>query len=550
VTIEILSDDALLNLFRHYVNVYPRFWPMLAHVCQRWRRIIFESPRGLDLRLYCTYGTPVLKTLEYWPPLPLVLNYGGSPELNPPAPEDEKNIMAALKQSDHVRFISLTVTTSLVEKLSTISEPITELEEINLLSRDDLQLTLPDVFRSGPRLRTLRSTRIAIPALPQLLSPPTGLVELQLHEIPKLGYFCPKAFANALSGATRLETLSLHFHSLPPRRNHLRMPLRSDSERTVLSALTFLKYRGTSKFLDSFVARIDAPRLEDIDITFSSQPTMDASQLGRFIERTEMQISLLQADIVISTDAISISFTSSSTSTPLRLQIPCKQLDWKLSSMTQVCDRFSPFLFRVNNLGVNATQLSSERDEVDGEQWLALFRVFCGARSLWITGELTSHVLCALGKTDGDVSVLLDLRHLRVGSSLAIYGPSWDAVQSFLTWRWASGHPLQINAPSYLCHICRGTFEQKEELRNHLVYGHTYGIKCFYCSYLNFMQVLPRHEELLREHLTSKHVYVPPTDSLPASDLFELFTRLVPSILSDETGTSKDADTDADTDIE
>jgi hypothetical protein len=315
--------------------------------------------------------------------------------------------------------------------------------------------------------------------------------------------------------------------------------------RVDLPALTCLKYRGTSKFLDSLVARIDAPRLKDIDTTFSSQPTMDASQLGRFICRIEMQLSLDRANVKLSGRAISISFTGS---TPLRLQIPCKPLDWQLSSMAQMCDQCSPFLFRVNNLGINTTISSSGQDDVDGEQWLALFRAFHSARTFWVTGELTTDILCAFGKADGEhANVLPALRHLRVGSPLAMYGPSWDAVRSFLAARWISSHPVRINAPSYLCHICRGTFEEKEELRSHLVLSHLYRIVCSYCGDLERIQLLA-YEELLREHIASKHLNVSPTDMLRASDLFELFTKLKPSVSPDETGTSTDADTDANPD--
>jgi hypothetical protein len=490
-----------------------------------------------------------LKTLEFLPPFPLILKYGGSPELNPPAPEDEENIVAALKQSDQVRSVNLTVTKSLVEKLSTISEPFTELEELVLLSLDNLQLALPGAFRWGPRLRTLHSTRVAIPTLPQILSPPTDLVDLQLHEIPKLGYFCPEAFANALSGATRLEILSLDFLSLPPRRNHLRFPPQSgNSERSFLSALTCLEYRGTSKFLDSFVARIDAPRLEDIDITFSSQPTMNASQLGRFIGRIEMQISPHQANIELSADAISIYFTSSKTSTPLQIQIPCKPLDWQLSSMAQICDQFSPFLFSVKRLGLTATQWSSEQADVDGEQWLELLRAFGGARSVWVTGRLTTDVLSALGKADSEyTTVLPSLRRLRVGRPLSMYEPSWDVVQSFLALRWISGRPVQVNMPSLPCHVCSITFERKEELRSHLVYGHAFRMVCSYCDDFELMQV-PGYDQRLREHLTSKHVGVPPTDILRVSDLFELFIKLKPSVFPDKTRAVTDSTSDSDSD--
>jgi hypothetical protein len=217
--IETLSDDILLNIFRHSLEASAPFWFTLAHVCRNWRQIILTSPQALHLRLYCTHGTPVLKTLDCLPPFPLVLNYGGFPTLRPPAPEDEDNIMVALEKSDRVCSISLTISSSLLKRLSTISEPFSELEKLTLLSQENVQLILPGAFWWGHRLRTLHSTRIAFPSLPQLLLPSQDLVDLQLHEIPGVGYFSPEAFTNALCGMTQLQTLSLHFLSLPPRRN-------------------------------------------------------------------------------------------------------------------------------------------------------------------------------------------------------------------------------------------------------------------------------------------------------------------------------------------
>jgi hypothetical protein len=217
---KMLCDDILLKIFRQYLDVTPRLWPILTHVCRRWQQVILGSPLGLQLRLYCTYGTPVLKNLDFWPPLPLVINYGGSPMLDPPTPEDDDNIIAAFKQSDRINSITLTLTNSLLEKLSTIPESFSELEELVLLSQDNLHLTLPNAFRWGTRLQTLHVTRITIPALPQLLSSSTDLVDLQLHEIPMAGYFSPQAFSNVLSGASHLRSLSLHFLSFPPRRNY------------------------------------------------------------------------------------------------------------------------------------------------------------------------------------------------------------------------------------------------------------------------------------------------------------------------------------------
>jgi hypothetical protein len=273
-----LSNDVLLNIFRHYLDATPRLWHILACVCQGWRRNIFTSPLGLNIRLYCTYGTPVLKTLDFWPALPIIVQYGGSSYLDPPSPEDDDNIVAALKQYSRVSSINLTVTRSLLEKLSTISEPFSELEELALLSEDNVQVTLPSSFQWGLRLCTLHSTGIAFPSFPQLLLPSQNLVDIQFYKIPSAGYFSPEAFANALSGMTQLRVISLYFLSLPRRRSYLSLPP-PPGGRILLPALTRFKYRGTSKYLDCLVARIDAPHLEDIDITFFSQPTMDASLL-------------------------------------------------------------------------------------------------------------------------------------------------------------------------------------------------------------------------------------------------------------------------------
>ena len=398
LTAVIYSEDIFLNVFRYFIAATPHIWPILVWVCRRWRQIAFASPLGLKLRLHCTHGMPVLKSLDCWPALPITVKYGGVPNLDPPAPADDDNIIAALKQSGRVSSISLTVTSSLLEKLSAISETFSELEELVLLSQENMQQTFPSTFLWGPRLRTVHSTGIAFPSLPLLLLPCQDLVDLQLHKIPSSGYFSPEAFTSALSGTPQLRSLTLHLLSCPRRRSYFSLPPPT-GERIVLAALTHLKYRGTSKYLDVFVTRIDAPHLRDIEIRLFSQPTMDALQLGQFIQRTEMHTSLSRAKVETSADAISISLTNSYASTPLRFQISCKQLNWQLSCMAQICDRISPFLFHVGELGIHVAQPPDEQDDVDGEQWLDLLHSFKfgAAESFRVNGELTAGILCALG---------------------------------------------------------------------------------------------------------------------------------------------------------
>ena len=513
---EMLSDDILLNIFQRYLDATPQHWPILTYVCRRWRQVISSSPAGLRLRIYCTHGTPVSKILEYSPPFPFIINYGGPPMLSPPAPEDDDNIIAVLQQSDRVNSISLTLTTTLLGKLSTVSEPFSELEELVLLSQDKLQLTLPSAFRWGPRLRTLHVTRITIPSLPPLLSSSTDLVDLQLHEIPIAGYFSPhwQAFADALSGASHLRSLSLHFLSCPPRRSYVGLP--SSSHRIVLPALTCFKYRGTSKYLDIFVARIDAPHLGDIDVIFFNQPTMDALQLGKLIRRIDIQTLLTEAHIQTSAHAISIFIKNSNTPIRVRLQISCQQLDWQLSSMAQVCGQFSWLRSRVNDLTINTNELANEcpSGRHEGKQWLQLFRSFSGARTLSLVGGLTTYILCALGPAgeeggregtiDRPVLPALDNLHLR--RPMPIH--RLDAAQTFIRSRHdvieLSCHPsdseLQVQCPR-----CRtGISFTQGQIREHLATQHASEMVCSYCQGLGKAFNI-QHISQFQDHLRTQH---------------------------------------------
>ena len=447
-----LSSDVLLNIFLHCLDDSPQFWATLVHVCQVWRQIVFASPRTLHLRLICKHGTPVLKTLGCWPPLPITIRYGGSPALEPPSYEDEENVLTALEQSDRVSSISLTITSSLLAKFQFffLGVPLdfSDLEDLVLLSQHPSGLALPSTFKWGSRLRRLHSTGIALPALPQLLLPSLDLVDLQLHEVPGVGYFSPEAFAIALSGMTQLQTLSLHF--LSPASRPRRIGL-SPAERFVLPALTHLKFRGASEYLNNLVARIDTPGLVDVEVRFFNQLIFHQSELGEFIGRIEMQMSHLRADIIFSEKDVSIFFTRPEAPARLTMFISCEEFDWQLSSMAQICDHEFPFLSSIQDLRIVTPKRSSVLDDdVGGEQWLDLVRGFDGAKDFHVAGELAADILCALRPVDGGhTTVLLSLQKLILPGIVSLR-PLRDAVESFTTLRRLSGHPVQEYPPLLL----------------------------------------------------------------------------------------------------
>ena len=350
--------------------------------------------------------------------------------------------MAALKQSGRVCSIDLTITSSLLPRFLTIEEPFTELEELVLLSRDNVQLTIPGTFRWGPRLHRLHSTRIAFPTLPQLLSSSRDLVDLQLLEIPSIGYLSPKAFANALSGMTRLQSLSLHFLSPTSRPSHV--GVQPPGERIALPALTCLKFRGASEYLNDFVTRIDAARLKDTEVTFFNQLIFHISPLVRFIDQIEVQRSHREAVILSSGNAISLTFTQPGTYARFTLQVSCEHLDWQLSSMAQICDQFSTsgFLFGVTDLLINTTQPSSGQEDADSEHWLELIHSFSGIEKFSLDGGLMTNILRALQAAEWENNPLPALKYLSIAGVTSC--DLLAAIRLFITPLQASGRLVQV----------------------------------------------------------------------------------------------------------
>ncbi len=346
--------------------------------------------------------------------------------------------MAALKQSDRVSSIHLTITESLLEKLPSIEGTFSELEDLVLLSEGSGWLTLPSTFRWGPRLRSLHLTRITFPAPLQLLFSSRNLVDLQLHEVLCPWYFSPEALTNALSVMAQLRSLSFHFLSSA---NCINVPPLS-GKRVVLPALTRLDFRGFDAYLGCLVARIDAPLLGDIEITYFDDPISDVPKLCGFIDRIEMQKSHRQAYILSSERAISISLTQRGTPTRLKLQVFRKLLSEPLLSVAQIYGHFSAFLFGVEDLRVNATRPSRS---YQGGRWQELLDSFVGVKWFHVAGNLSTDIMLGLQPSGGwRKTVLPALHKLCIREPEPRYPPLRKAVASVRESRWLSGHFIAV----------------------------------------------------------------------------------------------------------
>src|SRR6266404_475300 len=221
-TISSIPDNVLLEIFNfcrsdRELHKFPFNtlwdWHRLAHVCQRWRRIIFSSPRSLDLQLFCTHGTPVRKNLGSWPRIPLIIDYYFDTYWDVANHEgsDEDNVLAALEHSERVCFLGISMTTSSLERMvMAMRKPFPELTHLFLSSSPAPHAPLlPDEFLAGsaPELRAMELIGISYQMLPTFLLSARRLVDLRLFNIPSYDHFSPEVMVTTLAALTELTTL-------------------------------------------------------------------------------------------------------------------------------------------------------------------------------------------------------------------------------------------------------------------------------------------------------------------------------------------------------
>lgn len=415
LTISTLPDEILLEIFDFcrtesssgWILVRPVLeWHRLAHVCRRWRQIIFSSPRRLDLQLICTYRTPVRKNLRRWPAFPINIDYSTSGNLDSKslAPYDKSNVIAALGHPDRVRRVRLSVTKLQLKKIATVMQrPFPALTHLWLSSKDSNVPILTASFLGGsaPSLEEVCISGIPFPSLPTLLLSTSDLVVLRLYDIPYNGGLPPETIVARLAALTRLETLFIEFRGWQLRLQRPPAP----PTRSVFPALTTFGFRGASEYLDDLVAQIDTPRLDDLRVFYigplNAQVTQ-FSQLAQFVTRTadfkparftDARVEFRGNTVYIILDAAA---AHGHHHHRLTVQMSCIGLDRQVSQVARVLAQSAAVLADVGRLSIGErVRLPLWRDGMDVE-WLELLRPFAAVECLrvsWWSGWLLASAL-------------------------------------------------------------------------------------------------------------------------------------------------------------
>ena len=436
-------------------------WLRLIHVCRKWRLIISSTPRRLDLYLICKHGTPVRKNLDLWPAFPIIIDYfndyDGTSEISP---NEDDNIIAALEHPDRVRCLKLPVTSSLLRKVATLAqEPFPTLTQLRLevSSKDESVSVLPSEFLGGsaPRLQEILLEGIPFPTLPTFLSPASDLVSLSLYRIPHTGYIPPEVMVTSLASLTRLNSLSIGFQSSTSRPDQIVSIRRraAPPTRVVLPALSSLRFRGASEYLEDLVARIDTPRLASIEISYFNQLVFQVPQLFRFIGRTQIIEQAMGAEVYPSPDDISLDLLSGPAErfrVLLALRISCVGLDWQVSHLADVLSQSSAALSNVPSLFISERDLPPRwQGEMDDIEWLAFFRQFTALKTLRVSDQQTGHVVHTLNNVT--VEMVPEILPA-LGSLILEYEPP-ERVEKFTTARQLTGLPPIAMANIYVEHL-------------------------------------------------------------------------------------------------
>ena len=452
--IRILDNDSLLQIFDHYRLNHEKdwnrrlMWRNLAHVCRRWRSVIFDLWIHLDIRLHLTiYGNPrSVDALSYLPPLPLVIDHSSRTT----ARRDEDNIHLGLQQHGRVCRIALEApSSSLRIWLEPMNGLYPRLEYLSLSSRT-IEATNPMLPKTlqAPDLRHLALHGIGLPKGLPLLSSTIILSSLCLTDIRASCYFSPVDLVTRLQVLPHLEELSIGFAIPIPLLSNEGDSLPFPILLVTLPTLRKLTFRGVDIYFDNLVAQIDAPLLEQLTLTLFFDTTFILVNMTKFISRIE-GFECPSARIYFQRDCVSIDAGHHKQRRPekLSLRVNCEPLDWQFDSAAQLCSALRKVMSTVDDLTLDFQpyRMPSDWENTrDDMLWNELLLPFLGVKTLYIDSPLlTLDFSQALESATGGL-VLELLPELQELDARLNSGRVMEAFSVFAETRRSLGRPVHV----------------------------------------------------------------------------------------------------------
>jgi hypothetical protein len=250
----------------------------------------------------------------------------------------------------------------------------------------------------------------------------------------------------ALSTLTVLGSLDLEFQS--PRSHPDQASRRPPPPtRIVLPALTEFRFKGVCEYLDDLVARIDAPQLIYLKITFFNDILFDAPQFIQFISRTPTLKAVENAHVVFGYHTACVN--SSSQTSRYEVGFSCKELDWQVSSLEQICASHLAPLSTLEDLYIYERLYGLQpdwQDNIENTLWLELLHPFTSVKNLYLSKEFAPRIVAALQELVGGrtTEVLPTLQNIFL-EEIQPAGRVQEDIGRFVGARQLSGHSITVS---------------------------------------------------------------------------------------------------------
>jgi hypothetical protein len=202
--------------------------------------------------------------------------------------------------------------------------------------------------------------------------------------------------------------------------------------------------------LEDFLARIDAPLLSGVAISFFNQLIFHNPQILQFIGRAERLKACNQATVIIDRSRIVVRLSQqaeTANNSNLEISILCTQTDWQLSSLAQICHSLRPHLshplFERLVICEGRHTRSDWQEDIENVQWLELFQPFTAVKDLYLSKEVALRVAPFLQEiAKGSVANVLPALQNLFLEEPQTPGPVQEATGQFVASRQLNGHPV------------------------------------------------------------------------------------------------------------
>ena len=251
---------------------------------------------------------------------------------------------------------------------------------------------------------------------------------------------------------TSLDTLRLDFESpqsYPGPKSRCPPP----PTRSILPALTDFFFKGMNEYMEDLLSRIDTPRLYRLEATFFNDIDFDTPELIRFVSRSST------ASIFKAPNEAHVMFSSQIATVQIRPRAPnverfvvnilCREPDWQLSSVAQICTSSLPLLSTTENVFIYELRYSPPdwKDGIENIDWLDLLLPFTAVKNLYLSKQFAPRIAPVLQEitgAGGTTEVLSTLQNLYLEG----FRPSesvQEGIAQFISAQQLTNHPVAIS---------------------------------------------------------------------------------------------------------